>query len=447
MKPTCRRCKRNGRRECVWPPPSSAFSESGSQPNHAVDAADSSPYPSLTSDTSLLRPPQSRVSVIADFPCLSHIPTGSFWFLAQQCNHVMHGAYFDDRYTLLVPTIPLLEDCPPLLHAWVACSSILVSQWNSGNHMWREIALRYRGKALRGLAQALTISRTPEAWMLAVILILHMFEKFGDDPHQPSYIHMASACNIFVRQFMEVPPVSLHSVLQLQCLIYRIAVTSTFHTQGHIDFDSVDKLVQLCPQVTAQSELGIWQHSLWVDMPLTVFDTVYKLSFLLRQAPLNATFAAALNQIEDTLKELHESSSMVVAVTACSGHTLASLEQSHASQYLYTCACLILAAKLRDLSTTADYPSTREVTKPAIQVIRHLTATHLFSPILLWPVTVIGIAAITAERIAVREYVTCLEHVSGSKTVASVLNFFASIWDKLDLDVLFNNELLSMVFL
>ena len=366
------------------------------------------------------------------------ISSGYLWDLARLSNHVLHGAYFDDGYSLLPLSMPILSDSPAYMNMWLSLSAMRIAQQSSTDNRWLGAALRHHNKALQALGKHLSSSKPPEDWVLCTILLLHIFEKFGSAEQPPSFAHLAVARPLFLQRYANKPPTTIHQVLQIESLIYRIAITCLFHTERNAQYGSVSELIALCD--TSRMDYGLWRHSLWIGLPARLFDVVYKLSFLLRCCPLSDTWLDELDDLEGQLLAYHNEKQMVCQGGRSERDNVIA-EQSYASLQLYTCACFIILAKLRGEDSGG-------VAKPGFEIITQLTASNFMSPVLLWAVAVIGLAATTdLDRDIIRTYVNGLEPYSGLRATRSVLALLHSAWEGAGTDVLFDDTLLSATFI
>lgn len=241
-----------------------------------------------------------------------------------------------------------------------------------------------------------------------------------------------------MQRYAEHPPKTIHGVLQIESLIYRMAITSTFYQSGNAQYESVSELIELCNQ--SQVDCGLWRHSLWIGVPQSIFDIVYKLSFLLKSIPLTGAWLDELDVIEgkltmhrDEKQVLHEGQSQRENVIA---------EQAYISLQLYTRACFVILAKLRGREVRFDDIA------PGFATVEHLSRTNFISPVLLWPVAIIGLCATTEQdRGWITAYVDALEPYSGLRATKSVSRLLGTSWGGRGSDVLFDDTLLSSTFI
>ena len=437
QQPTCQRCQ-NRHVECKW---------EVSRKNTPTSSRASSPQPcKALQRRSVERKTELPLSVgrainavpLAD---VGDISSSYLWDLARLSNHVLHGAYFDDGYSLLPLSMPILSDSPAYMNMWLSLSAMRIAQQSSSDNRWLGAALRHHNKALQALGKHLSSSKPPEDWVLCTILLLHIFEKFGSAEQPPSFAHLAVARPLFLQRYAKKPPTTIHQILQIESLIYRIAITCIFHREASAEYEAVSELIALCD--TSRMDCDLWRHSLWIGLPASLFDVVYKLSFLLRCWPLPNEWLDELDELEGRLIAHQNEKQLVFQEQSDRDRVIA--EQSYASLQLYTSACFILLAKLR---RGKEIPVEQGVSAPGFEIIEHLTKSNFMSPVLLWAVAVIGLAAATdLDRDIIRQYVNGLEPYSGLRATRSVLALLHSAWVGDGTDALFNDILLSNTFI
>lgn len=80
----------------------------------------------------------------------------------------------DFKDSIIMDSLPLALDHPPLLHAWVACSVIALSR---SMPYWYEKAIKHYDSAVSGLSRALQAqSETGDKWKRETVILLHLFE-------------------------------------------------------------------------------------------------------------------------------------------------------------------------------------------------------------------------------------------------------------------------------
>lgn len=393
---------------------------------------------------------------------MSKIPSNTMWELVRHANQAIHGAYFDDHYTILVPFLPVMAQFPPYMNTWLALGAIQIAQQQQTSPAqcpWRKTAIQCYSKALHGLNQHLCSSQIPHEWALSAVLLLHIFEKFGDNHEAPSDAHMNSVRSVFIRRFTQFPPSSMRHILQLESLVYRIAITSTFRPlpNAQHEYNCLDELLDIWN--SSNISCGLWQHSLWISLPPQVFNLVFKLSVLLHLPTLSEAQLNEVDTLEHSLRQYKQDSVLPPSLNAAddaSGNEacLSLVEQACAAQCLYYYACQTIITKLHDPSSTSSSTAIRKFSQPGFELLARLRRANFVSPVLIWPTVIIGVAAKTPEdQHVTSEYVDSLEHLSGSRTITSVRLLLKHAWeessegDARGLDVLSDARILASVFL
>ena len=76
--------------------------------------------------------------------------------------------------SIIMQSLPLALEHPPLLHAWIACSVIALSR---SMPFWHEKAIQHYDSAVAGLSQALQVpKRSSDKWKRETVILLHLFE-------------------------------------------------------------------------------------------------------------------------------------------------------------------------------------------------------------------------------------------------------------------------------
>ncbi|ATY60071.1 Fungal transcriptional regulatory [Cordyceps militaris] len=471
-RPVCGRCLQRGHTRCTWTceplravvvassTPESCMRERQRPPRSRADEYDDSSFPSI-------RPSSSFLVHFREAGLAGVVPAAHAWEVVCHANRAVHGAYFDDHYTILVPLLPLLAEFPSYAYTWLALGAAQLAQQqpsSSDSSPWRLTALKCHSKAVSGLRRHLASSPVPQEWALCCVLLLHIFEKFGDGQQQrwPSDAHVKSARGYFLHRFVECPPTSMRHMLQLESLIYRIAVTSLFRPREDCCCTFLDRFVDIWAAASSSIRCGgLWRHSLWIGLPPSTFNAVFKLSVLLRQVPLNAPQRAELQRVEEHLPAAHLPPRRALLPGPPGAHrerggrpALTLDEQSHAAHCLFTSACWIVLAKTRPAAPTQDQERIRELALSGCGWLDCLIQAEFFSPVLLWPVIIIGLAAATVqEQNTATAYVNALAHTSGPRASTSVTRLFKTAWEGVNgaepagLDMLFDSEALATVFI
>ena len=403
------------------------------------------------------------------------------WDVIRQANLPLHSVYLDDHYSLLVPLLPLMMESAPYAYAWAALGAVYIAQQDSSPYSkWRDTAMQCYSVAIRGLCHHLQSSPVPHEWALCAVLLLHVFEKFGSVEQPPSHAHVQSMRTIFLRRFSACPPTSLRHMLELESLVYRLAITSTFRrsgggggggddddddgdddtvseSNGGDEYRSLDDLVGYW--LASDVPRGMWQHSLLLSLPPTLFNVVFKVSVLIRQWPLDAQEQYKLQCQKDALENmtapfclsstagsLHE-----VGTTADCEMGMSLVDQTTVAYELYSCACQLIITRLEQPATCCTGIS--QAARKGLDLLHQLNSTDFISLVLVWPATIIGLAAVTGEdQRIVTTYIHRAEPMSGSRTAASVTRLLRLAWTAGDerlrgINALLDNEAVRGVYL
>lgn len=407
----------------------------------------------------------STISTFGQSYDIPGVPAGYAWELMCHANRTIHGAYFDDHYTIFVPFQPLLAESRPYAYTWLALGAArLAQQAASAESPWRAVALECHSKAVRGLHQHLQSAAVPREWALCSMLLLHIYEKFGDELQSPSGAHVTVARNNFIHRFTNFPPTHMRHILQLESLVYRIAVTHMFRRQATIsqhDYHSLDELIDIWS--ASRITCGLWQHSLFISLRPPIFNIVFKLSILLSLAPLQPHLVADLDNLEHSLQQhlgTYEAASTDLDEADhqldhdVGGHRLSIEAQSHAAHSLYAYACRIVTTKLRDATARQYEGQIRRSSNLGFRLLAYLSKVEFLSPVLIWPAIVIGLAASRRDdQDIVGAYINGLADLSGSRATTSVMRLLHLAWNQADadgpagIDTLLDSEALGTVFI
>lgn len=368
-------------------------------------------------------------------------------------NQVVHGARFDDRYTLLSFNISHFADSPPLLHSWLSICAMHAAQQHDSltpiSSPWFRVALYFHGRAVHGLAAHLNSAPIVADWALCSIILLHVYEKLCDDGKPPCLAHVAAARKIFLERINRSPD-SSYQVIQLESLVYRIAVMSIFHRPLQTHYESVSELAEVSKSAQFDGH-DLLRHSLWASVPLAMYDIVYKLSFLFGRQPLNADWISKLDELEAVLVSHYKAIPLPVPEHHPNQSGLLA-EQASCTLALYTYACLVIVAKLREPDATSLSAKVQTASAPGFCMLQHLTEINFMSPVVLWPACILGLTAESSvDRLNVTNYIKHSAQNTGIKATRSVLCLLDKAWHSAEfsngLDILFDDQALSSVIM
>lgn len=333
------------------------------------------------------------------------------------------------------------------MHAWLALGAAHMDQ-GQNNGQWQQVAIHCQSKALNELNNSLRKSQTPDEVTLGTMLLLHLFEREKADAMSPSDVHIQAAYNIFVKRRSHFRPSSMVKMLLLQSLIFRIALYATFRplSDSRISYCMLDELVD----VWASSPIacGLWQHSLWAGVPPQMLNIGFKLSVLLRRAPLDVPWCRKLDALERNLNSYEQCQAWPVHAGSQLSHALSF--QSKAASYLYICACHILIEKIQSLSSLPVHASPQVAPHLGFQLLKQLSSPGYTSVQIFWPAIVISLTAQTStEQSVATTYLGRFDFRQA--TIAALWRMVLSAWEMSDgrmrgLDVLLESECLAEVF-
>lgn len=386
------------------------------------------------------------------------VPESCAWELVRLANRAIHGAYFDDYYSILVPVLPTLSESPSYMHAWLALGAILLTQRVPDGH-WAQIALQCHTKAIRGLCRHICSSDIPDEWAACTVVLLHIFERYGGAQQIPSDAHVKSIRTVFLRRFNHFPPTTTHQLLLLSSLIYRVAVINIFRPLS-IDepkeYHCLDGPVNIW--TSSQASSGLWQHSLWIGLTPQVFNLVFKLSTLVRLAPLNTQWLMELDRLENEVAKFNDYLTLLSLELPNERNgeqeTLSSLEvQTSVAHCLFTHAFHILLIKLRGPRARQFHADNQQSSRPGLYLLNQLTKSGFTTMTLLWPAIIISLDASDPEDQSIaRAFFTSLDGGGGSRSISSVRDLLKAAWElcngkMLGTGVLFKHEIIEKVFL
>ena len=458
----CGRCLGRNRSVCLWAQPVPELTHtapncstegSGSKDRKCDSLARCSRLPSLTA---------ARPSCSAAFGISNKvgIPGLCAWDLMRRANRAIHGAYFDDYYSILVPSLPIILDSSSYLHSWLALGAILLEQSVKDGH-WAQVALQCHTKAVQGLYKHLCAFQEPAEWAVCTLVLLHIYERYGNARQPPSDAHAKSIRTVFLRRYSNFPPKNTSQLLQLSSLIYRVAVINIFRPQSSDDdpdeYHCLDEPVNIWASSGVSS--GLWQHSLWIGLTPQVFNIVFKLSTLVRLAPLTTPWLAELDKLQDEIAlydgylALSSPAPSSNEASAEQGGFSTLMVQSCAAHCLYICAFRVLVARLRGVSMAQSHTCNQQNSDQGLRLLQQLIDTDFVTMTLLWPAVMVSLDASTPDdQATARTFLARLDPAGGLQSINSVRRLFDAAWDvrggrMLCSDILFKRDMVADVFL
>ncbi|RSL82307.1 hypothetical protein CEP51_005237 [Fusarium floridanum] len=396
--------------------------------------------------------------------CAKSLPSCSMVDLLQVFDRATSGHDFGGEYSLLTQGFPWLSRSPSMLHAWLSCSAMLISQFQTS---WRAHALRQYTKAIRELRRSIEYGVTvADESTFATILILHVFGRFGDVNNDPSTPHLSAAARLHAA--INQPPSNAHHALILEAFIYQIAINSTFRPSPLEGYEGLSRVIRLWSDSSvlqqSASSPQLKNAGLSAFLPIWTFDIIFKASHLLhnRHNITSDELLEKLRQLQTQLDKLQEELSpgnnhleehnswsegdvsrneQLVPGSdepASQGEVVISLNSDTRSPHdkhpdegfhmrnLYFLAASLLILKLACPAATVHDSNVTTLFKSALFHLRHVR-TDL--PCLLWTITVLGIAASSSQdRSVIVAHVEAMRHFAGERAATSVLQFLAPTW-------------------
>ncbi|KAH7142079.1 hypothetical protein EDB81DRAFT_797848 [Dactylonectria macrodidyma] len=391
--------------------------------------------------------------------CTKGLPSCSLVDLLQVFDQATSGHDFGHEYSLLSQGFSSLSKSRSMLHAWLSCSAMLISQFQPG---WRTHALKQYTEAIRELR--INIQKggnIQNESNLATVLILHVFGRFGDFGNNLTTAHLAAAAKF--HSIIDRPPSSTHQALVLEAFIYQIAINSTFRPSCLSNYQDLSRIISLWSSSSALQKIAAGGHfmnaGLSVWLPIWSFDIIFKVSHLLhhRQCISANDLQTKLHELQTQLNGLQQEVSAITyaydrrsqissndklmfysSETSIDRETT-SVSDSRSSfpranltnegfhmRELYFLATSLLIAKLACPTMATDDPSIVSIFKATILHLRHVRSNL---PCLLWAIAVLGIAATSSEDKSVMvAHLEAMRHFAGKRAVSSVLHFLSSAW-------------------
>lgn len=316
---------------------------------------------------------------------------------------------------------------PTLFHAWVSCCAAAVS---NSRPEWKEEALLHYDHAVNGFSRALRRkSSQSEEWTLATVLLLMIFEEFQLDQDESAACraHINGAHHLFqlsVKQ--QNPPESLHGILCLEGYVFRAAVNNLFQPNQNLPFNYVEKLLAYLMSAKTRAGLSSYHFSPWVGISGDLLDIAFKLSWLKQRLPLQGHDLVSAVAISNKLTSWPLSEG--TQSTSVQSDDLP-LHEIQAAK-LYWLACSLLLHKLLYTDATSEDPSIRGFSQQGCTVLTELIETDHISQTVLWPLTVLGTAALGPdERSGFDEILTYCSKRAGFGTVKRIRELFHCAWD------------------
>ncbi|KAH7159127.1 hypothetical protein DER46DRAFT_380720 [Fusarium sp. MPI-SDFR-AT-0072] len=162
--------------------------------------------------------------------------TGLLEVLDQATSRLDRGREF----SMLAEGFETLASSRRMLHAWLACSSIIISQLQPS---WPIHALQQHSDALKQLRLSTkSESSLTQDSNIATVLLLHVFERFENSTTDSlTYLSVTAPLCLSLDQ----PPQSTHQALVLETLAYHVAINSIFRLSYLRNYHDPSKIINL----------------------------------------------------------------------------------------------------------------------------------------------------------------------------------------------------------
>ncbi|KAH6869488.1 fungal-specific transcription factor domain-containing protein [Thelonectria olida] len=414
--------------------------------------------PCLSQGDSLLRRCSLNPSNVF-IECTKDLPSCSLVDLLKVFDQATSGHDFGHEYSLLAQGFSSLSRSRSMLHAWLSCSAMLISQFQPS---WRTHALIQYTEAIRELR--INIRRgvdVEDESNFATVLILNVFGRFGDSGNNSTMVHLEAAARLYAA--IDRPPSSAHQALVLEAFIYQIAINSTFRPSCLSNYQDLSRIIRLWSSSSALQQNADSAHfmkaGLSVWLPIWSFDIIFKASHLYHhQKSISSNdIQTKLHELQKQLNDLQREVS--ASTSAHDGHERTSskdeptfdgsgaridgattslsdpapsfpctnlADEGFHMRELYFLATSLLIAKLACPTITAEDPSVASISKATLLHLRHVRSNL---PCLLWAIAVLGIAVTSPEdRSVIVAHLEAMRHFAGERAISSVLRFLSSAW-------------------
>ncbi|KIW17940.1 hypothetical protein PV08_05135 [Exophiala spinifera] len=316
----------------------------------------------------------------------------------------------------------------------VSCSSIVLSQKQD---TWQQVAIRHHCEALRSLTLemsegSMSASAVVES-SLAVIMMLHMFERFDSSSKPRTCAHLLAAQAIFLEACStELIKTSLGALL-LEAFVYRISINSVFHLELVKGYDSMGALTRLLMSspTMKRGETAPFRRSLWLGLPPDVYGSLYKVSCLLRMTPLDSKQRNEGIRLSQQLRDLELDEPLD---GESDQDDSAGIHQLAARvRHLHLAAAQLILWKIlyQDIKASDG----------RVQQLLHKTMARLspfqgpaphVTTVMICPLAILGTAAVQPrDREFLKFQLNSLRSMAGVQELDSVLSFWDDVWSEI----------------
>lgn len=252
-------------------------------------------------------------------------------------------------------------------------------------------------------------------------------QKFDSSSQTPSCTHLLAAQQIFLGVCSRGPPHSILGPLVIEAFVYRIAINSTFHPELLRTYTYLEGLLTtyLGSSGERDSKMESFRCALWLGAPTELYDMIYKISFLRQKLPLSANRWVEAGAIGQRLTALCVSEPPDTAGGVPRSKADVNTAMYHA-RGLYVRAAQLLLLTVMEPEVKAVDTRVQHILQYALD---DMAATKPDSPMLMFPVAVLGTAAVDErDRDLITSQLNRMRFVSGDREVENVLLFLQGSW-------------------
>ncbi|KAF5989726.1 hypothetical protein FBULB1_729 [Fusarium bulbicola] len=443
-RPTCDGCS-SRRVACNWRSnderrSQKLLSRAGERSLSPRDSNDETNPPEAPNDELILRNGSRLSSPIhidnigAFSECFQGLPSCSITGLLEVLDQATSRLDQGREFSMLAQGFEALANSRSMLHAWLACSAIIISQLQPS---WRIHALQQHSDALKQLRLS---TRSEESLTqdsnIATVLLLHVFERFENSATDSlTYLSVTAPLCLALDQ----SPQNTHQALVLETLVYHIAINSVFRPSYLRNYHDLSKIIALwsrSPVLESDANFrGFVKAGLSAWLPIELFDILFKVSHLLhnRLSVAPNDMQARLRELRSRLNECQVGLGQMATVAAGQNFSSATYDtESFHIRSVYSLAIELLITKLETLSPGGGEPPVINLCETALH---HLARVRSDFTSLLWAITVLGTGITTTKsQNLIVLHVQAMNHFAGGRAVRSVVDFLYHAWRSRPLD-------------
>ncbi|KAF5531700.1 hypothetical protein FMEXI_12846 [Fusarium mexicanum] len=312
--------------------------------------------------------------------CFQGLPscstTGLLEVLDQATSRLDQGREF----SMLAQGFEALANSRSMLHAWLACSAIIISD------ALKQIRLSPRSE------ESLTQDSN-----IATVLLRHIFEEFANSATDSLKYPSVTAPLCLA---LDQPPQNTHQALVLETLIYHIAINSVFRPSYLRNYHDLSKIIALwsrSPVLQSDANFrGFVKAGLSAWLPIELFDILFKASHLLhhRLSVVPNDMQARLRELRSRLNECQVELGQIATITGQNFSSATHDIESFHVKSVYSLAIELLITKLETPFPGAGEPLVINLCETALH---HLARVRSDFTSLLWAITVLGTGMTTTK--------------------------------------------------